>query len=103
MEKKGSKRSEILKALEHEGLNREGVARISNDTGVPEADIYGAGSFYTLIKEPGPRICQGLSCRLKGFDELAEQLEAAGQKVHRVSGLVQCDRAPVSLNDELRL
>ena len=103
MEKKGSKRSEILKALEHEGLNREGVARISNDTGVPEADIYGAGSFYTLIKEPGPRICQGLSCRLKGFDELAAQLEAAGQKVHRVSCLGQCDRAPVSLNDELRL
>lgn len=103
MEKKGSKREEVLKALEHEGLSREGVARVSKQTGVPEADIYGAGSFYSLITEPGPRICQGLSCQLAGFEELAKTLEDQGQKLHRVSCLGQCDRAPVSLNAENRL
>ena len=103
MEKKGSKREEVLKALEHEGLSREGVARVAEQTGVPEADIYGAGSFYTLLTDPGPRICQGLSCHLAGFEKLATELEATGQTVHRVSCLGQCDRAPVSLNAENRL
>lgn len=103
MEKKGSKREAVLTALEHEGLSREGIARVAELTGIPEADIYGAGSFYTLLTDPGPRVCQGLSCQLNGFEELAKQLEATGQTVHRVSCLGQCDRAPVSLNAENRL
>jgi len=103
VEKKGSKREEVLKALEHSGLDRESLARVAELTGVPEADVYGAGSFYTLLTDPGPRICQGLSCQLAGFEALAAELEAEGQTVHRVSCLGQCDRAPVSLNAEMRL
>jgi len=103
MEKKGSKRELVLTSLEEEGFTRDGVARVAAHTGVPEADIYGAGSFYTLIHQPGPRVCQGLTCQLKGCDSLFDTMVAAGKSPHRVSCLGQCDRAPVSLNDSQRL
>lgn len=103
MEKKGSQRKEILKALEHEGMSREGVARVAAETGVPEADIYGAGTFYSLLTHPGARVCQGLSCQLKGCEALARNLEASDREVHRVSCLGQCDRAPILLNEQQRL
>ena len=37
-------------------------------TGVPEADVWGSARFYTLLtrKDPGLRVCQGLSCKLAG-------------------------------------
>ncbi len=103
MEKKDSKREAVLKALADEGLSREGMARVAALTGVPEADVYGAGSFYTLLTDPGPRVCQGLSCQLQGAEDLATKLEQGGGTVHRVSCLGQCDRAPVSLGEDLRL
>ena len=102
MEKKGSKRQAVLDALTGQGLSREAMARVAELTGVPEADVYGVGTFYTLLAEPGPRVCQGLSCKLAGGDALAEKLEAKGT-VHRVSCLGQCDRAPVSLGENNRL
>ncbi len=103
MEKKGARRSEVLKALEHEGMSREAIARVSAQTGVPEADVYGAGSFYTLLTQPGSRVCQGLSCQLAGASELTARLKAEGREVHEVSCLGQCDRAPVLLDQDQRL
>lgn len=103
MEKKNSKRDQILDALSSEGMSAEAVSRIAERTGVPEADVYGAGSFYTLLTEPGPRVCQGLSCQLQGSDALASKLESGAGTVHRVSCLGQCDRAPVALGSDLRL
>jgi NADH:ubiquinone oxidoreductase subunit F (NADH-binding) len=103
VEKKNSKRREVLKTLSGQGLSREAMARVAELTGVPEADVYGAATFYTLLTDPGPRVCQGLTCKLEGADELAAELESRGGTIHRVSCLGQCDRAPVSLGEDLRL
>ena len=103
MEKKGARRSEVLRALEHEGMSREAIARVAAETGVPEADVYGAGSFYTLLTQPGARVCQGLSCQLAGSSELAARVRGEGREIQEVSCLGQCDRAPVLLDEEQRL
>ncbi len=50
MEKKGARRSSVLQMLE--GGMAPGVAdRVSQETGVPAADIYGTGTFYTLLDQ----------------------------------------------------
>jgi NADH:ubiquinone oxidoreductase subunit F (NADH-binding) len=91
--------------LEEVGLSREGVRKVHEETGVPEADIYGAGRFYTLLTDPeaGIRVCQGLSCALKGSQELIEELRAQNKKVTPVSCLGQCDRAPVGIGEDLEV
>ena len=49
-----AKREKILELLEHEGgVTEESVRKVAAETGVPEADIWGAGMFYTLIDRPG--------------------------------------------------
>ena len=66
---KNAKREEVLELLHKEGGLRPGVsAEVHRQTGVPEADIYGVASFYHLLSQPdaGVRVCQGLSCKLRG-------------------------------------
>lgn len=77
-------------------MNPENVRRIARETGVPEADVWGAGRFYELLSHPDAerRVCQGLSCVLAGAMELE------GMKV---SCLGQCDRAPVVIGRDLEL
>ena len=61
---KNATREEILHVLEEEGGLREGAAAtVHRKTGVPEADVYGVGTFYHLLNEPdaGIRVCQGLT------------------------------------------
>ena len=54
MLKKGAQRERVLHLLEEEGgVTEENVRKISMETGVPEADIWGAGLFYSLIDKPG--------------------------------------------------
>ena len=63
MQKKGADRERILPLLqEHGGLGEDNVRKVARATGVPEADIWGAGSFYTLLRDPGPhlRVCNGM-------------------------------------------
>ena len=106
MLKKGAKRERVLPLLqEHGGLSEENVRLVARETNVPEADIWGAGSFYTLLREPGPhlRVCNGLSCRMRGADALIDELRADGKAVEPVSCLGQCDRAPAMLDEERRL
>ncbi|MEM6930481.1 MAG: NAD(P)H-dependent oxidoreductase subunit E, partial [Myxococcota bacterium] len=106
MQIKGARRDKLPELLEHHGGLKEGVARdVSRETGVPEADVYGMGSFYTLLSNPdaGVRICQGLSCQLAGADARAAELEAMGTPYTKVSCLGQCDRAPVALDPALEL
>ena len=67
MLKKGAEREKVLHLLEHHGgVTEASVRRVSEETGVPEADIWGAGLFYTLINKPGKRVrvCDGLSCQM---------------------------------------
>lgn len=106
MEKKGAQRSRIIELLEEHGGMRPGVAaEVARETGVPEADIYGVASFYTLLARPGTRtrVCQGLSCMMAGADRRMQELRESGVEVEPVSCLGQCDRAPAALDDGLEL
>ena len=106
MDKAGARREEILERLEAEGgVTPESVARIALETGVPEADVWGAGRFYSLIREPGRRVrvCTGLSCRLAGATDRIEELEQSGEPREEVSCIGQCDRAPAALDPDLEL
>ena len=96
---KHGRREETLDRLEEAGGLRPGVAeRVHRQTGVPEADVYGVGSFYHLLSQPdaGIRVCQGLSCMLAGCDALKAELDAEGTASSFVSCLGRCDFAPVS-------
>ncbi len=106
MLKPSADREQVLHLLEHlGGVTEENVRQVSKQTGVPQADIWGTGLFYTLINKPGRRIrvCDGLSCQMAGCHELIHQLESEGKRVERVSCLAQCDRAPATLDEELEL
>ncbi len=106
MLKPNAQRERILELLEHEGgVTAATVKRVHLETGVPEADIWGTGMFYTLINNPGQRIrvCDGLTCQMAGADALAERLVNDGKSVERVSCLAQCDRAPATLDENLEL
>jgi len=48
MLKPDAQREQIIELLEHEGgVTEESVRKVSQATGVPEADIWGTGKFYT--------------------------------------------------------
>ena len=81
------------------------MRRVAEATRVPEAEIWGAGLFYTLINRPGQRIrvCDGLSCQMAGADDLAVRLAGEGKECERVSCLGQCDRAPATLDESREL
>lgn len=100
MKKAGADRSVVLDELAREGGSRSGVARrVSERTGIPEADVHGVATFYSLVARPDVdlRVCQGTSCRLAGSEALVEDARARGLRVERVSCLGQCDRAPAAL------
>ncbi len=106
MLKKGAKRERVLPLLqEHGGLSEDNVRTVARETGMPEADVWGAGSFYTLLRHPGPhlRVCNGLSCRMAGADALIDKLRAEGKELEPVSCLGICDRAPAMLDENRRL
>jgi NADH:ubiquinone oxidoreductase subunit F (NADH-binding) len=106
MQKTGAQRERVLALLEHEGgVTEASVRKVAAETGVAEADVWGAGLFYHLINRPGKRVrvCDGLSCRIAGADELAESLAREGQACDRVSCVGQCDRAPATLDESLEL
>ncbi len=106
MLKRGAQRERVLALLEEEGgVSEESVRRVAARSGVPEAEVWGAGLFYSLIDRPEARVrvCDGLSCRLAGADALAHRLAAEGRAVERASCLAQCDRAPAALDENLEL
>ena len=94
---KKAKREQVFDQLEHEGGLRPGTsAKVSERTGVPEADVYGVATFYHLLADPdaGIRVCKGLSCKLRGADQLMGQLSEDGIKATYASCLGRCDLAP---------
>ncbi len=99
-----TRRERVLELLEeHGGVTEASVRAVSKETGVPEADIWGAGLFYSLIDRPGERVrvCDGLSCRMAGSEALLASLKAEGRPCEAVSCLAQCDRAPAILREDL--
>ncbi|MDF1565867.1 MAG: NADH-ubiquinone oxidoreductase-F iron-sulfur binding region domain-containing protein [Deltaproteobacteria bacterium] len=106
MRKKGARPEEILPSLaEKGGVLGGSVREVSRETGVPEAEVWGAGTFYGLLAEPGERVrvCGGLSCHLAGTDRLCDDLRAEGHTVEQVSCLGRCDQAPAALDPSLEL
>ena len=106
MLKPTAQRERVLELLEHAGgVTEETVRKVAAETNMPEADVWGAGLFYTLINKPGRRVrvCDGLSCQMAGCDELAASLREKGKEVEMVSCLAQCDRAPATLDEDLEL
>lgn len=99
---KGADRERILELLEEEGGLRPGVvAKVHQQTGVPEADIYGVATFYHLLDpEGGVRVCQGLSCKLAGCDRVKAELDELGKKSSYVACLGRCDFAPAAWDPE---
>ena len=96
MEKKGATREQVLEKLEEAGGLAPGVSeRVHAETGVPAADVYGVATFYHLLAKPDVRVrvCQGLSCKLAGCDELMADLKARGEDAAFVSCLGHCDVA----------
>lgn len=101
-----AEREKILKLLENEGgVTEDSVRNVHAITGIPEADIWGAGTFYTLTDKPGKRVrvCDGLSCRMADADSIADRITAEGRDCERVSCLGQCDLAPATLDEEMEL
>ncbi|MCB9176748.1 MAG: SLBB domain-containing protein [Caldilineae bacterium] len=93
-------RARVPEALEAAGGLRPGVARaLARQTGVPEAEIYGVGSFFHLLSEPEVevRVCQGLSCRLAGAEALLEAARESGLKAEGCQCLAACDQPPALL------
>lgn len=83
------------------GLN-SGVSReVSQQTGVPEAQVYGVGSFFDLLTDTDKkvRVCTGLSCRMAGADQVLQAMEDAGLPAMGCSCLAACDRPPAVLRD----
>ncbi|MCB9535067.1 MAG: SLBB domain-containing protein [Myxococcales bacterium] len=83
----------------HGGLRPGAVRAIQAETGVPAATVHGVGSFYHLIARPDveARVCEGLSCRMRGADRVLAGLRAEGRAVEGCACLGQCDRAPAVL------
>ncbi len=95
-------RSSIPDELQKAGGKLEGVAReIAQRTGIPEAHIYGVGSFFHLLDRPHQkvRVCTGLSCRLAGADEVLKAASEAGLPVESCSCLAGCDVPPAVLRE----
>lgn len=93
---------QLLEALQKAGgLAPGAAAKVSAELGVPEAQVYGAGSFYHLLSdsETKLRVCTGLSCAMRGGRKLLALAQEAGMPVAECSCLAACDRAPAVLKD----
>ncbi|MFQ5349772.1 MAG: NADH-ubiquinone oxidoreductase-F iron-sulfur binding region domain-containing protein [Thermoanaerobaculia bacterium] len=106
MLKRGADRERVLPLLDEAGgVTEASVRKVSAETGVPEADVWGTGSFYSLLRtgEPITRVCTGLTCRLFGADDILAGLRERGEPCEPASCLGQCDRAPATLDPDLNL
>lgn len=96
------KRAQVPERIAEMGGLSEGVASsVASETGVPEATTFGVGSFFHLLSNPAKkvRVCQGLSCLLRGSKELLAKALASGLPAEGCSCLAACDRAPAALRD----
>ncbi len=106
MFKRHANQYRVLEELDsNSGLNPEGLQRVSESTGVPEANVWGAATFYSLLNNAKARlrVCDGLSCRVAGSFNLVSYVKNNGVPFELVSCLGQCDRAPVALNSDLEV
>lgn len=95
-------RATILDKVREAGGLQPGVARrIAEETGIPEAQVYGTSSFFHLLSQPDikVRVCLGLSCQLVGARELLQQAQESGLPAEGCSCLAVCDQPVPVLKD----
>ena len=93
-------RARVLDEIAEAGGLKPGVAReVARSTGVPEAEVYGAGSFFHLLAEPDVdvRVCQGLSCQMAGAEDVLAAAKASGLRAEGCQCLAACDQPPAVL------
>lgn len=96
------KKEALLESLAAAGGLKPGVAsEVAKKLGVPEAEVYGAGSFYHLLDDHHNklRVCTGLSCAMRGGREILRVAKEEGLPVTECSCLAACDRAPALLRE----
>ncbi len=99
MQRKNAKQESVLELFEEEGgLTAQAAESVSKKTGVPEADVWAAGTFYGQLRSEGSRtgVCQGLSCKIAGADSLSLSFNQKGDEIESVSCLGLCDQAPAA-------
>ncbi len=104
MQRKGAQREGILQQLaDMGGASTAAVAQVAKQTGVPEADVWGAGLFYGLLRRDPQNtlVCNGLSCRIQGAEQLRHQLTEQGVATQSVACLGLCDVAPAAVGPAL--
>ncbi len=104
MQSKSAQREGILQQLaDRGGASAAAVAQVARLSGVPEADVWGAGTFYGLLRRDPQKtlVCNGLSCQLHGADRLHHQLVAQGVATDSVACLGLCDVAPAAVGPTL--
>jgi NADH-quinone oxidoreductase subunit E len=97
-------------------IPKEAIRRISSDTGVPAADIFGIVTFYAQFRleplgEHVIKVCHGTACHLNGAERVAESLcQCVGAKegenspdgkftVEKVACLGCCSLSPTIMID----
>ena len=102
---------------EYGHLTYEAMRFVSQQLRVPESDVFGTATFYSLYrwKNPGRhliQICHNLSCSLMGAESMIKHLEAKlgvceGQVTKdgrfsfiRMECIGRCDGAPAMLVDD---
>jgi NADH-quinone oxidoreductase subunit E len=102
---------------ENNHLTEEDMRFIATELRVPESDVFGTATFYSLLRhKPAGRhviaICHNLTCSLMGAEPLIEHLkhklgvdegEVSPDGVfsyHRIECIGRCDGAPAMLVDE---
>jgi NADH-quinone oxidoreductase subunit E len=98
-------------------LTDEAMRFIAEELNVPESDVYGTATFYSLIRRrPSGKhvisICHNLPCTLLGAEPLIDHLRARlgveeGEvtadgrfSYHRIECIGRCDGAPAMLVDD---
>ncbi|MDX1997729.1 MAG: NADH-quinone oxidoreductase subunit NuoE [Thermoanaerobaculia bacterium] len=98
-------------------LPDEAIRAVSQELGIPPAEVYGVVTFYDLFHQKPVgrhriRVCTNLSCQLRGSSEIMETLEQAlgvGEDEVTPDGkcsyvhfecLGSCDTAPMAMIDE---
>ncbi|MEP4649451.1 MAG: NAD(P)H-dependent oxidoreductase subunit E, partial [Ilumatobacter sp.] len=78
-----------------------GLNHLCDALQVPPAEGFGVASFYELFRTTDPgheqsvhHVCMDTACHIAGAEDLAQRLEAQGEKVHRGPCLGQCEKAP---------
>ena len=101
-----SKIASVPEKLAGQGGLLTGVAKqVSEDTGVPAAEVYGVGSFFHLLSRSDAkvRVCQGLSCWMAGSEAVLSQALDLGLPAEGCSCLAACDQPVAVLRDRLVL